>query len=55
VVVKGALVLIGLALTIGLAQLCAPATVNGWTLLAVVLTIWGAVVGIAAHERKEGR
>lgn len=52
---KGALVLVGLALTIGLAQLCAPATVNGWTLLAVVLTIWGAVVGIASCERKTDR
>lgn len=43
------------ALLIGLAQLCAPASVNGLTLLAVVLTVWGAVIGICAYERKADR
>lgn len=52
---KTALTLIALALLIGLAQLCAPATVNGLTLLAVVLVIWGAVIGICAHEPKDHR
>jgi hypothetical protein len=45
---RTALVLIGAALLIALAQLCAPATVNGWTLLAVVLVVWGGFIGVCA-------
>ena len=50
---RTALILIAVALLIGLAQLCAPASANGFTLLAVVLTVWGAFIGICAYERKE--
>jgi hypothetical protein len=52
---RAALILLALALLIGLAQLCAPASVNGLTLLAVVLTVWGAFIGICAYERKVDR
>jgi len=53
--VRTALILIALALLIALAQLCAPATINGWTLLAAVLVMWGAVIGICAYEREVDR
>jgi hypothetical protein len=52
---RAALILFAVALLIGLAQLCAPASVNGLTLLAVVLTVWGAFIGICAYERKADR
>jgi hypothetical protein len=40
---------------IALAQLCAPATVNGWTLVAVVLVVWGGFIGVCAYEREDER
>jgi hypothetical protein len=53
---KAALLLLALALTVGLLKtFYGPAAVNGATLLAVVLTIWGAVVGITAAERRAER
>jgi hypothetical protein len=50
---KTGLILVTVALLIALLQLLCPATVNVWTLLAVVLVIWGGFIGVCAYVKEE--